>query len=157
MAHVQSIAFTPADIERTPAERYARISCERAALVAGRGIAGDVKARPGKRQLNVMLAQGVARLRDDGYRTAPGELGEQLVIAGLEEGAVEPGMRLRIGDTAIIQLGKLRTPCARFAGIQGFPAAAARERIGFMARVVVGGEFEIGSPVVIEEHRDDVE
>jgi MOSC domain-containing protein YiiM len=150
MAHVLSIAYTPGNIERAPAERYARVSCERAVLVAGRGIEGDVKARPGKRQLNVMLAEGVARLREDGYRTAPGELGEQLVIAGVEEDAVQSGARLRIGESAVVELGKLRTPCERFAGIQGSPAEAAKGRIGFMARVLAGGEIEVGSPVVVQ-------
>ena len=150
MGHVQSIAYTPENIARAPADRYARVSNERAVLVAGRGIEGDVKARPGKRQLNVMLAEGVARLREDGYRTAPGELGEQLVIAELAECAVESGTRLRIGETAVVELGKLRTPCERFAGIQGSPASAAKGRIGFMARVLMGGEIGVGSPVVVE-------
>jgi MOSC domain-containing protein YiiM len=150
MAHVVSIAYTPPQIERRPTDRYARARLQRATLVANRGIQGDVKAKPGKRQLNVMLAETVAVLQAEGLRTAPGELGEQLVVAGLNERALEPGSRLRIGRTAVIELGEPRTPCGRFAHIQSVSVASAVGRIGFMARVLEGGEIEVGSTVTVE-------
>jgi len=148
MPHIVSIAYTPADTERRPADHYARASLTHAALVAGQGIAGDVKAKAGKRQLNVMLAETVAELRAEGFCTAPGELGEQLVIAGLGAAAI-PGARIQLGDSAVIELGELREPCGRFARIQGVPAAAGEGRIGFMARVLVDGEIAVGSPATL--------
>jgi MOSC domain-containing protein YiiM len=155
MPHVVSIAYTPADIERRPSDRYARAPLERATLVANRGIDGDVKSKPGKRQLNVMLAETVAALQAEGLRTAPGELGEQLVVAELDASALERGSRLCIGRTALIELTSLRTPCERFAHIQSVPAEFAVGRIGFMARVLEGGEIEIGSEVIVERDMAD--
>jgi MOSC domain-containing protein YiiM len=150
MAHVVSIAYTPPQIERRPTDRYARARLQRATLVANRGIQGDVKAKPGKRQLNIMLAETVAALHGEGLRTAPGELGEQLVIAGLEEWGLLPGDRLRIGRTALVELGEPRTPCGRFAHIQFVSVASGVGRIGFMARVLEGGEIQVGSNVTVE-------
>lgn len=147
MAHVVSITITPKGIERRPADRFGRVSVDRATLVANRGIAGDLHAKPGKRQLNVMFAETVAQLRDEGFRTAPGELGEQLVLAGIDENAQAPGARLRLGESAVIELVMLRTGCERFSSIQGLPAKAAKSRIGYMARVIAGGEIAAGSTV----------
>src|SRR6266699_893162 len=96
MPHLASIAYKPADREHRPKHRYSRAAVERAERVAGHGMDGDVKAGPGDRQLNVMLAEAVEKLLAEGFHTAPGELGEQLVIAGLPEEAATAGVRLRV-------------------------------------------------------------
>lgn len=150
MASVASIAYTPADIEARPAGRYARVAVESAALVVGHGIAGDAKGRRGRRQLNVLLAEAVARLRAEGFKAAPGELGEQLVLTGLDPAALAPGARLRIGAEAVIEVTLPRTPCGRFERVQGKAKESADGRIGVMARVVAGGPIRVGDPVAVE-------
>jgi MOSC domain-containing protein YiiM len=96
------------------------------------------------------MAEDVEGLRQDGFRTAPGELGEQLVIAGLAPGALAPGARLRLGASAVIEVIKPRTGCSRFAHIQGRPIKVARGRMGVMARVVCGGAVAVGDAVTLE-------
>jgi len=147
---VVSIAYKPTDGDQHPENHYSRVATVRATLVADRGIARDAKARPGDRQLNVMLAETVRQLNAEGFHTAPGELGEQLVIDGLTATALAPGTRLRLGDSAIIELGNPREPCARFERVQGHSIASAVGRIGFMARVIVGGDVALGMKVQIE-------
>jgi MOSC domain-containing protein YiiM len=149
MPHIVSIAYTPYDIDRHPREHFARVAVQHARLIANHGIEGDAKATSGKRQLNVMLVETVDQLRAEGLRTTPGELGEQLVIAGLNPSHLAPGVRLRIGDDAVIELGKLRTPCDRFAHIQQVAVERVAGRIGYMARVIEGGPIAIGTQAVI--------
>jgi MOSC domain-containing protein YiiM len=151
MPHLTSISYRPADVEQRPPDRYARVAVERATLVAGRGIDGDTKGRGGDRQLNVMRAETVERLREEGFRTDPGELGEQLVIAGLGPDTLAPGVRLRLGESAVIEVTRVRTPCGRFAHIQGRTIQAAWGRIGVMARVVCGGDIAVGAAVRVED------
>jgi MOSC domain-containing protein YiiM len=150
MAHVVSIVYTPPEVEQRPADRYARVVVERAVLVVGRGIEGDTKGRGGRRELNVLLAEDVESLRGEGFYSAPGQLGEQLVIAGLGPGAPAVGARLRLGDAAVIEVTEPRTGCGRFASIQGRPKDAANGRLGFMARVLRGGEVRVGAAVCLE-------
>jgi MOSC domain-containing protein YiiM len=152
--HLVSIAYKPADIEQRPEDHYARVAVGRAALAEGRGVEGDTKGRGGERQLNVMLAETVAGLREEGFRTAPGELGEQLVIAGLEPGLLVPGARLRLGEAAVIEVTSPRTPCGRFEHIQGKPIKAAWGKLGVMARVVCGGEVDVGAEVAVVTQGD---
>jgi MOSC domain-containing protein YiiM len=150
VAEIVSIVYKPAVIESKPPDHYARLPLARAALVAGRGIDGDVKGNGGKRQLNIMAAEDVAWLRAHGFRTGPGELGEQIVVAGVAPEAWAVGGRLRLGDSAVIEVCEPRTGCARFEHIQGHSRQEVEGRIGVMARVVQGGTIAIGDGVSAE-------
>ncbi len=149
MAHVASITYKPANAEQRPADRFTRVAVERVMLAAEHGIIGDSKSRSDSRQLNIMFAETIEQLRAEGFHCAPGELGEQIVVSGLASQLAAPGARLRLGETAIIELVYFRVPCGRFARIQAQPKDAARERLGFMARVLTSGEVAVGSPVCV--------
>jgi MOSC domain-containing protein YiiM len=71
-------------------------------------------------------------------------MGEQLVLAGVDLAFLVPGSRLRLGATAVIEVTLSRTPCDRFAHIQGTSIESAEGKLGVMARVVVGGEIAVG-------------
>jgi MOSC domain-containing protein YiiM len=147
VGHVVSIVYTPRDVAvRKPQDRFARVSVERVTLVEFCGIDGDAKGGTGDRQLNVMLAEFVAELGTEGFKTAPGELGEQIVLAGLDVATITKGTHLKIG-AAVIAVGIPRTGCARFELIQGKTRQSAAGRLGFLATVVTGGEVAVGDAV----------
>jgi molybdopterin adenylyltransferase len=148
--HIVSISFTPADIERRPRDRYARAALDRAELVEGHGIEGDAKGGRGQRQLNILLAEIVEQLGAEGFRTGPGELGEQLVIAGLSDVPLLSGVRLQLGASAVVEVASTRTGCERLEHIQGRPRDEAQGRIGVMARVIRGGTIAVGDAVRVE-------
>ena len=149
MARVVSIVFTPRNVEmRRPQDRYARVAVERTQLIEFQGIDGDAKGGPGDRQLNIMLAEALDELGTEGFKTEPGAMGEQIVIAGLDPAALVDGTRLKLG-AAIVEIGIPRTGCARFEMIQDKPKQLAKGRLGAMARVVTGGEVAIGDAVEV--------
>lgn len=144
MGRVVSIVYKPADVESKPADYFARVPLERARIVRDQGIAGDGKGSVGgTRQLNVMFAEQVESLRAEGFKTNPGELGEQVVVAGLPAADMVPGVWLRLG-TAVVEVSRPRTGCTRFEHIQGKPKTAAAGRLGVMVSVVTDGEVAIG-------------
>jgi MOSC domain-containing protein YiiM len=145
MGQVVSIVHTPKGSGPRPQEHYTRVPLDRADLAEGRGIVGDKKGRGG-RQLNVMLAEVLAELKTEGFKTAPGELGEQIVGAGVPRDAVPPGTRLRLGE-AVIEMTEPRRGCGRFEAIQGKSKTDAAGRLGFLARVVTGGAVVVGDEV----------
>jgi MOSC domain-containing protein YiiM len=149
MAHVVSIVYTPRDVSmRRPQDRYARVAIDRVRLVERKGIEGDAKNSTTDRQLNVMFAEVLAELGLEGFQTAPGEMGEQIVLAGIDPATLTEGTRLKLGE-AVIEVGILRTGCARFEMIQGKPRSAAKGRLGVLATVVTGGEIAVGDAVEI--------
>ena len=146
MPQVVSIVYTPSPPGPRPQDRFERVAVERAQLVENHGIEGDAKGRPGTREVNVMCAEVLAELAAEGFQTAPGEMGEQVVIAGVPAAALAPGVRLQLGG-AVIEVILPRTGCARFEHIQGRPKQSGQGRLGVMARVVSGGEVAVGDEV----------
>jgi MOSC domain-containing protein YiiM len=59
-------------------------------------------------------------------------------------------VRLRLGESAVLEVATPRAGCSRFAHIQGRPIPEARGRMGFMARVVSGGALTVGDAVRVE-------
>ena len=146
MAEIYSIVYKP---ERTPGEPKAfyRVPLDEANLIAGYGIEGDVKGGHPKRQLNVMSYETQEALKAEGFKAAPGELGEHLAIKGLDVGALAPGDRIQLGDSAVIEIMGLREPCERFEYAQDKPLEDAIARVGVMARVLTSGAIRVGDPV----------
>jgi MOSC domain-containing protein YiiM len=150
MAEIYSLVYKPQD-ENAP-DHYTRLPLESAELVAGRGISGDLNGRGKKeRNLNVMSFETLQELSGEGFRTQPGEMGEQIAIRGLDVGALPAGTRLQLGDSAVIEVVKLRTGCERFEAIQGRLRSEAAGRLGVMATVVTGGTVRVGDPVTALE------
>jgi MOSC domain-containing protein YiiM len=149
MGKVVSIVHTPEDIDPRPPDHYARVPLEVATLQPGRGIVTDRKGSRPERQLNVMALEALEQLRAAGYRTAPGEMGEQIVISGVAIDRLPPGTRLQLGDEAVLEVIKPRTGCDRLRHIQGCTPAEVAGRLGVMARVLIGGTIHVDDAVAL--------
>jgi len=149
MATIHSIMVQPLD-RPYKAERadYIRVPLATARLIAGQGIEGDRKAGGNPdRNLNLVSLEWLQSLAPRGYRTQPGEFGEQLIVSGMAIETLQPGTRLQLGEDVIIEISKPRTACDRFeAAQQGKPRHDA-EPLGVMARVITGGTIKLGDTV----------
>jgi MOSC domain-containing protein YiiM len=152
MASIFSIVYQPKDpAYGEHAGDYLRLPLERANLVARHGIEGDQKAGHNPvRQLNLLSAEWLTALQPRGYKTQPGQFGEQIIVSGLAVERLEPGVRLQLGNEACIEIPKLRTGCERLEAAQG-KSIAGLGPIGAMARVITGGVIQVGDPVVVLE------
>ena len=150
--HIVSIVYTPAGDYDRPVERYLRVPISSADLVAGRGIRGDRKGSNSNRALNLMSAETLAVLANEGFKTSPGQMGEQIVIAGLDFSSLIEGTRLQLGDAAVIEFVQDRTGCERFERIQGKSPSTVAGRLGFMACVITGGHIAAGDAVRVYTH-----
>ncbi|HLK57300.1 MAG TPA: MOSC domain-containing protein [Chthonomonadaceae bacterium] len=148
MGELVSIVYKPQDAAPS-VENYTRVPRQQALLVAGYGIENDTKGGHSDRHLNIMAAHALEALAEEGFRTAPGQLGEQLILADVEIDSLPPGTRLQIGDAACVELTEPRTGCGKFERHQGKLRQEAAGRLGMMARVVIGGEVAVGDPVTV--------
>lgn len=147
MIYVASIVYKPENVVSEPATHYARVPIDSANLVLGLGIEGDRKGGNPKRNLNLMSFETLEALRKEGFNTQPGQMGEQIVIRGLEVGKLSAGDRLQIGEQACVEVVNQRTGCQRFEQIQGKSPKLVAGRMGVMATVVSGGRIAVGDPV----------
>ena len=143
-------------------------------LLAGLGVEGDahmgetVKHRsrvrrdptqPNLRQVHLIHSELHDELRVAGFDVAPGRLGENVTTRGVDLLGLPTGARLRLGDSAVVEVTGLRNPCVQLDGIQdGLMAATISRteqgelvrRAGVMAVVVATGEIRPGDPIRVE-------
>lgn len=146
MSELVSIVYRPKDAVAS-AEGYTRVPLQQAQLIAGQGIEGDAKGGGAGRHLNIMTAETMRTLAREGFHTAPGQMGEQLIIAGLSVDALPRGARVQIGECACVEMVEPRTGCGKFEQHQGKLRQEAASRLGMMARVLTGGSIRVGDPV----------
>jgi len=150
MAEVFSICIQKEESLDEPPYHYNRMPVGRVNLREGHGIDGDLKAgHHPKRQLNIMSQEMLNVLSDEGFRTNPGEMGEQLIIKGLDVDNLDEGTQLRIGAEAIVTVHKQREPCEWLAKIQGKSLKLAEGRVGVMASVTASGKVRVGDRVAV--------
>jgi MOSC domain-containing protein YiiM len=95
-------------------------------LLTGLGVAGDahhgvtVKHRsrvardpsqPNLRQVHLIHAELHEELRAAGFTVTPGDMGENVTTSGVDLLALPTGTRLRLGETALVEVTGLRNPC----------------------------------------------
>jgi MOSC domain-containing protein YiiM len=143
-------------------------------LVAGLGVDGDahqgetVKHRsrvardpsqPNLRQVHLIHTELHDELAAAGFPVAPGQMGENITTRGLDLLALPTGARLRLGDTAVVEITGLRNPCLQLEGIHKGLMAAVLDRdvegnlvrkAGIMGVVLVGGTVQPGSPIRVD-------
>ncbi len=147
MAHITSICYSPSRTTHDEPYHYTRVPVQQATLITNFGIEGDAKAKKdSERQLNIMSAATIEALAADGYKTSPGELGEQIIVDGLDVNTLSVGTRIHLGE-AIVEVTKPRTGCDWFEKIHTLPRP--NGRMGVMARVINGGVIRVGDAVTV--------
>lgn len=143
-------------------------------LLAGLGVEGDahcgetVKHRsrvrqdptlPNLRQVHLIQAELFAELAGRGFSVRAGDLGENVLTRGIDLLGLSRGTRLRLGDTAVVEVTGLRNPCSQIEDFRPGLLAAVLDRApdgglirkaGIMAVVRVGGSVRPGDAVVAE-------
>jgi MOSC domain-containing protein YiiM len=152
MAYIKSIVNQPKEQEYEDGrfDYFIRVPVQSANLIAGHGIKGDRKAgRNRKRQLNLLSDDWLAERAAEGYKAAPGEFGEQLIIGGLQVLDLQPGDVLQLGSAAQIEINKPRTGCSRLMAAQGHDGQWPGGFIGVLATVITSGVIHVEDEVLV--------
>lgn len=153
---------------------FSKPNRESITLLAGFGVEGDVHggatvkhrfrmrkdpSQPNLRQVHLIHEELFEEVRRAGFEVAAGQLGENVTTRGIDLLALPRGTRLRLGESAVVEVTGLRNPCAQIDGFQkglmkqvvgrdedGRP----RFRSGIMSVVVTGGVVRPGDTVGVE-------
>jgi MOSC domain-containing protein YiiM len=118
------------------------------------GLAGDAQRQRfhggANRAVCILSVAEVRSIERDGVRgLVPGSFGENLLIDGLDFGALRPGDRLAIGDEVVIEVHGVREPCGTLRPLdRRFPDLMAG-RSGFVCKVVREGRVANGDAVAV--------
>ncbi|MFI6804867.1 MOSC domain-containing protein [Streptomyces luteogriseus] len=143
-------------------------------LLAGLGVEGDVHAgvtvkhrsrvaqdptQPNLRQVHLIHEELFAEVGEDGFKVAPGELGENITTRGIDLLALPTGTLLRIGDGAVLEVTGLRNPCLQIDLFQDglLKQVVGRDeagnivrKAGIMSVVREGGVVRPGDTIAVE-------
>jgi MOSC domain-containing protein YiiM len=158
-------------VSRDGAHRFSKPNALFIRLVAGLGVEGDAHAgatvrhrsrvardptQPNLRQVHLLQAELFEELARQGFRVAPGQIGENVTTEGLDLLALPQGTLLRLGEAALVRVTGLRNPCAQLDRFQPGLMAATLDRdaagrlirkAGIMAVVEQGGEVRPGDAI----------
>ena len=114
-----------------------------ATAVAGKGFQGDLSFGREKRQLLIIEAE---TLRE--FDLQPGQVRENLTVAGLKLAGLPAGTRVRAGE-ALLEVTLDCAPCEFIEGIRpGLRAAISGQR-GTLFRVITGGQVKVGDDIAV--------
>ncbi|EGG46123.1 hypothetical protein SGM_3628 [Streptomyces griseoaurantiacus M045] len=143
-------------------------------LLAGLGVEGDVHAgvtvkhrsrmaqdptQPNLRQVHLIHEELFDEVAEDGFRVAPGELGENVTTRGIDLLGLPVGTLLHLGDEAIVEVTGLRNPCVQIDAFQDglLKRVVSRDesgrlirRAGIMGVVRQGGTVHPGATLTAE-------
>ena len=143
-------------------------------LLKGLGVDGDahmgatVKHRsramkdptqPNLRQVHLLHEELFEELTPRNFIVRPGDMGENVTTRGVDLLDLPLGARLRLGDSAVVEVTGLRNPCVQLDGFQAGLLAAVLDRdadgglirkAGVMGVVLTSGTVRPGDPIRIE-------
>jgi sulfite oxidase len=131
-------------------------------IVTREGVQGDFnrwrteKAAGDPDQAVLLLSEEtLADLRAEGWPVQPGDMGENLTVAGLPADTLRPGVRVRVGEV-VLEVSKACDPCTilhtlPYVGLERGPTflRAMAGRRGWFARVLRGGTIRSDATVEV--------
>jgi hypothetical protein len=161
-------------VSSSPAYTFSKPNLPSVNLVAGIGVEGDAHSgplirhrdlvnqdptQPNLRQVLLIQQEIFESLAERGHEVGAGHLGDNITTQGLDLHALPTGTRLRLGDTAVVELTGLRQPCPQIDDFQNGLTTVLRHRdaegdmvqaAGVMSIVLDGGTVKPGDRIELD-------
>lgn len=151
VGRIVQISVSPGGVPKLPVD---------AARITADGVEGDAHRNlehhgGPDRAVCVYSMEAIRALVAEGHVITPGTLGENVTIEGLDWSRVEPGMRLRLGTSVLLEVTRYTTPCfnikAAFVGGE-FGRVSQKRHPGWSrvyTRVLHPGTIRTGDPATL--------
>jgi MOSC domain-containing protein YiiM len=146
-----------------------KIEVESIQLLEGIGVEGDYHAgqyvrhrylakkdptQPNHRQVLLVDTVILEDLKKRDIQLGPGQMGENMLLDGIDLMSLEVGTRLAVGET-LLEVSEIREPCSQlngshpnlFQAVKGEQGGEMIYNAGIFARIINGGTVEPGHPV----------
>lgn len=161
-------------VSRGSEHTFSKRQEDRIRLLAGLGVEGDAHSgrtvqhrsrvaqdptQRNLRQVHLIHAELHDELRARGFSLMAGDMGENVATRGIDLLGLPTGTRLRLGESAVVEVTGLRNPCVQLDHFQAGLMAAVLDRdrdgklvrkAGVMAVVVSEGEVCPGDGISVE-------
>jgi len=124
---------------------------ERCLLREGHGLETDAHAGPWHRQVSLLAAESIEKIRQMGLDVKPGDFAENVTTQGVELPALPLGTRLLIGGKVLMRVTQIGKECHERCAIFRQVGDCVMPREGIFTEVLTGGEVKVGDEIEVLE------
>ena len=118
-------------------------------LVEGHGLATDAHAGPWHRQVSLLAAESIKKIKDMGLDVKPGDFAENLTTEGIDLPTLPIGTKLRINGNIVMKVTQIGKECHTRCAIFYQVGDCVMPKEGIFTEVVVGGDIKVGDEIEV--------
>lgn len=116
-------------------------------LKEGFGLENDAHAGDWHRQVSLLSIEQIKTMEEKGLEVDAGSFAENLTTEGFDLDSVAVGLRLKVGDTAVLEITQIGKECHTRCAIYHKVGECIMPERGVFARVIKGGEVKVGDSI----------
>jgi len=116
-------------------------------LEEGFGLQGDAHGGDWHRQVSLLAIEQIMGMKAKGLDVKPGSFAENLTTEGFDLAAVTVGTRLRVGESALLEVTQIGKECHTRCAIYNKIGECIMPEQGVFATVIKGGLVKSGDPI----------
>jgi MOSC domain-containing protein YiiM len=113
------------------------------------GLADDAHAGAWHRQVSLLAVESIDKMRLMGLDVGPGDFAENLTTRGLDLVSMPVGTRLKVGAETLLEITQIGKECHERCAIYYQAGDCVMPKEGVFARVLKGGQVEVGDEIRI--------
>ena len=122
---------------------------DRCSLIEGHGLATDAHAGPWHRQVSLLAAESIEKIRKMGLDVKPGDFAENLTTVGIDLPSLAIGTRLLVAGKVLMRVTQIGKECHTRCAIFQQVGDCVMPTEGIFTEVVAGGDVEIGDEIEV--------
>jgi MOSC domain-containing protein YiiM len=153
----QPIRFNPCrgeilavNISQNKGEKKQDVGC--GLFIENLGLENDAHAEVGIRQVSLLAKESIEKIRAKGLDVQYGDFAENLTTEGIDLPSLPVGTRLKVGQDVLLEVTQIGKVCHTRCNIFYTVGDCVMPREGIFARVLAGGEVQVGDEIIEVPH-----
>ncbi len=121
----------------------------RCMALEGHGLEEDAHAGPWHRQVSLLAAESVEKIKKMGLDVKPGDFAENLTTEGVDLPALPIGTRLLVGGRVLMRVTQIGKECHTRCAIFYQVGDCVMPKEGIFTEVLTGGEISVGDEIEV--------
>jgi MOSC domain-containing protein YiiM len=113
------------------------------------GLENDAHAGTELRQISLLAAESIEKIRQKGLNVQYGDFAENLTTSGIELYTLPLGTKLQVGKDILLEVTKIGKECPKPCAIFYAVGDCVMPREGIFARVLTAGTINVGDEISI--------
>jgi MOSC domain-containing protein YiiM len=118
-------------------------------LVEGHGLDADAHAGPWHRQVSLLAAESIEKIRKMGLDVKPGDFAENLTTEGIDLPVLPIGTKLLVGGKVLMKVTQIGKECHTRCAIFKQVGNCVMPTEGIFTEVITGGDVKIGDEIEV--------